>query len=161
MTGKILENAMIADIVRGLPRRRAIDAPADAELIAFDARGETLIAISSDSLSEEIATGLYDDPVTIGWVLVMSTASDLAAVGARLLWGWTVPGWGWIAWLAALCVAQIAFRWRIERRDGRSGAIAWAHPIANVVLIAILLRSVFGVRASWKGRSFVDGRAAD
>ena len=85
----------------------------------------------------------------------------VAAVGARLLWGWTVPGWGWIAWLAALCVAQIAFRWRIERRDGRSGAIAWAHPIANVVLIAILLRSVFGVRASWKGRSFVDGRAAD
>ena len=85
MTGKILENAMIADIVRGLPRRRAIDAPADAELIAFDARGETLLAVSSDSLSEEIATGLYDDPVTIGWVLVMSTASDLAAVGARLL----------------------------------------------------------------------------
>jgi len=85
MTGKILENAMIADIVRGLPRRPAIDAPADAELIAFDARGETLLAVSSDSLSEEIATGLYHDPVTVGWVLVMSAASDLAAVGGRPL----------------------------------------------------------------------------
>lgn len=84
----------------------------------------------------------------------------VAALVARGLLGWAVPAWGWVAWMAALCVVQIAFRWRIERRDGRSGAIAWAHPLANIVLIAILLRSVFGVRATWKGRTFVDGRAS-
>ena len=83
----------------------------------------------------------------------------VAAIVARLVLGWAVPGWGWIAWLVGLCGVQVAFRWRIERRDGRSGAIAWAHPIANLVLIGVLLRSVFGVRARWKGRSFIDGRA--
>ena len=38
--------------------------------------------------------------------------------------------------------------------------MAWTHPIANVVLIAILLGSVLGIRVRWKGRAFVDGRAA-
>ncbi|NOY27708.1 MAG: glycosyltransferase, partial [Oligoflexia bacterium] len=79
---------------------------------------------------------------------------------ARLLLGWAVPAWAWLGWIAAVCGLQIAFRWRIERRDGRSGSTAWWHPVANVLLAFILLRAVLGVRSRWKGREFVDGRAA-
>jgi len=78
---------------------------------------------------------------------------------ARLSLGWGIPEWHWLSWCAGLCLLQVIFRWRLERRDGRSGAIAWAHPIANVVLVAILLRSIFSVEVKWKGRGFVDGRA--
>jgi len=33
------------------------------------------------------------------------------------------------------------------------------HPLANIVLVFILIRSTFGVRVQWKGRAFVDGKA--
>lgn len=96
--------------------------------------------------------------IAVGTLLPFAAA--LAALALRLVWGWAVPGWEWVGWLFGLCLLQLAFRWRIERRDGRSGALAWVHPISNMVLVAILLRSVFGVRVQWKGRDFVDGRAA-
>lgn len=82
-----------------------------------------------------------------------------ASMVSRLALGWGLPGASWILWLAAVCSLQILFRWRLERADGRSGRDAWTHPIANVVLVAILARAVFGVRATWKGRSFEDGQA--
>jgi thiamine-monophosphate kinase len=41
-----------------------------------------MIAVTTDSLSEEIRTGLYRDPYLAGWMLVMANLSDLAAVGA-------------------------------------------------------------------------------
>jgi hypothetical protein len=59
-----------------------------------------------------------------------------------------------------LCGLPVAFRYRLDRADGRSGALAWSHPLGNLVLGAVLLASVFRVRTSWKGRTFVDGRAA-
>lgn len=74
--------------------------------------------------------------------------------------GWLIPGNMWLLSLAVVCGLQLVFRWRIERFDGRSGGIAWAHPLANLVLIAILLRSILVVQSSWKGRTFVDGRAS-
>ncbi len=100
-----------------------------------------------------------------GAVLFLFVGTLVPVVGlvvglwARLAWGWAVPGGGWLVWLAGVCALQVVFRFRLERRDGRSGAMAWTHPVANAVLIAILLGSVLGVRVRWKGRSFVDGRA--
>jgi chlorobactene glucosyltransferase len=82
-----------------------------------------------------------------------------AGVLGRLVLGWGVPGWGWVAWFGLVCALQFLFRVQVERHDGRSGGIAWAHPLANVMLVAIILRSMFWVEASWKGRRFVDGRA--
>jgi thiamine-monophosphate kinase len=41
------------------------------------------IAVTVDSISEEIESGLYDDPYLIGWMTVMVNISDLAAVGAK------------------------------------------------------------------------------
>lgn len=83
----------------------------------------------------------------------------LGGLAGRLLLGWGFPGTGWLLWLGGLVGLQLLFRWRVERRDGRGGGLAWTHPLANAVLVWILLRSVFGVRARWKGREFVDGRA--
>jgi glycosyltransferase involved in cell wall biosynthesis len=82
-----------------------------------------------------------------------------AGAVARMAMGWSIPGWFWLTWIAAVCGLQWFFRWRLERRDGRSGSMAWAHPLANLVLIWILLRSMFSVRVRWKGRDFVDGQS--
>jgi len=82
------------------------------------------------------------------------------SVWVRVAWGWRVPGLLWVGWCSLVCALQIVFRWRLESKDGRSGWIAWAHPLANVLLVWILMRSMFAMEATWKGRSFVDGKAA-
>ena len=57
----------------------------DAELIEIKGNDSSFLAVTIDSLSEEISEGLYQDPFTMGWVTVMSNFSDLAAVGAEPL----------------------------------------------------------------------------
>lgn len=69
--------------------------------------------------------------------------------------------WLWLLALVLICALQIIFRVQIERFDQRSGWMAWTHPIANFVLFFILLRSTLRVQVTWKGRTFVDGRAEE
>jgi thiamine-monophosphate kinase len=57
----------------------------DAELIEIPGDPERYLAITIDTISEEITYGLYRDPHTMGWVTVMASLSDLAAVGAAPL----------------------------------------------------------------------------
>jgi len=57
----------------------------DAELIEIPGDSEHYLAITIDTVAEEITTGLYHDPYTMGWVTVMACLSDLAAVGAEPL----------------------------------------------------------------------------
>lgn len=83
----------------------------------------------------------------------------IGGVIARVVLGWGIPEWPWVGWVGLVCTLQVAFRYRLESRDGRSGAICWAHPLSNLLLIWLLLRSMFGVEAEWKGRKFMDGRA--
>src|SRR5579885_3255122 len=52
----------------------------DSEVLKLGAR--SYLAATVDSVSEEIAYGLYQDPFTMGWVAAMASLSDLAAVGA-------------------------------------------------------------------------------
>ncbi len=54
----------------------------DAELIRTPSG---ILAISIDSIVEEIESGLYDDPYLIGWMVVTANLSDIAAVGAQPL----------------------------------------------------------------------------
>lgn len=60
---------------------------ADAELISLTGpvppEGSMLLAATTDTIAEEIAAGLYDDPYQIGWMAVTVNLSDLAAVGAK------------------------------------------------------------------------------
>ena len=84
----ILENKAINSWVKHFNRSpRQINHPheADAELIEIEGKSSHLLAVTIDSVSEEIMEGLYQDPFTMGWVTVMSNFSDLAAVGAQPL----------------------------------------------------------------------------
>jgi hypothetical protein len=88
--------------------------------------------------------------------VLLTTFSPVAVVAAGV--GGGAPA---LAVLGAVVLAlQVWFRWRVERRDGRSGAMAWAHLPGNAVLLAALLRSVLGPRVAWKGRVFTGGQAA-
>lgn len=81
---RVIENSFIEFLVRELPKspyqKNALQ-ESDAELIRIPGT-ETILAITTDSIVEEIETGLYSDPFLIGWMTVMVNASDLAAVGA-------------------------------------------------------------------------------
>ena len=96
MTDPILENAYIERLVHGLPRsplqlNRLQEA--DAELIRLPGT-MAVLALKTDSIVEEIETGLYADPYSLGWMVVTVNASDLAAVGAEpigLLLSETLP----------------------------------------------------------------------
>jgi len=57
----------------------------DAELVAHPAFPGHFLAITIDTVAEEISQGLYLEPETVGWVTVMASLSDLAAVGAEPL----------------------------------------------------------------------------
>jgi thiamine-monophosphate kinase len=56
----------------------------DAELLRIPGT-TTVLALTTDAISEEIESGLYGDPYLIGWMTVLANASDLAAVGAAPL----------------------------------------------------------------------------
>lgn len=83
---EILENRMLARWGALLPR-----APGqvgglhqtDAELV--DLGDGRLLALKVDAVVEEVTSGLYKDPRTVGRVAAASTLSDLAAVGADVL----------------------------------------------------------------------------
>ena len=79
---EILENEVINNLISGFERSpNQLNKPheSDAEIIKL---GRIKLAVTTDSISEEISTGLYDDPYLIGWMIVTVNISDLAAVGA-------------------------------------------------------------------------------
>lgn len=115
--------------------------------------------------SKNLYEGMGRRPIIGFGTILFILVGTLVPFGALIvgllgrLSGWGIPGNSWLIALAGICAAQLAFRYRIERFDGRSGAMAWVHPLANVILVWILLRSILGLRATWKGRMFVDGTA--
>jgi len=81
----ILENQSINKLISGFkrsPYQVNKTHESDAEIIKLN---DGLLAITTDSISEEILTGLYDDPYIIGWMIVTVNMSDLAAAGATPL----------------------------------------------------------------------------
>jgi len=86
MIERIVENQLIAALACGFTRspmqiNRLHEA--DAEIIQLPGDGDALLAVTTDSVVEEIASGLYADPYLIGWMTVTVNMSDLAAVGAN------------------------------------------------------------------------------
>jgi thiamine-monophosphate kinase len=84
MMNAIAENRLI-NLLAERFRRSPLQAnglhESDAELLRIGP--STYLAATTDTLAEEIACGLYRDPYLIGWMAVMASMSDLAAVGAR------------------------------------------------------------------------------
>lgn len=74
------------------PQQQAGIFEADAEILRWDE--ESFIAVSTDTIAEEIAMGLYRDPYTIGWVSVMAGLSDIAAVACQPVGVLTACQWG-------------------------------------------------------------------
>ncbi len=84
----IFENAAIDAWARAFSRAPGqANAPheSDAELVELPGVPDRYLAVTIDTVAEEILTGLYREPYTMGWVTVMATLSDLAAVGAEPL----------------------------------------------------------------------------
>lgn len=82
----VLENAMLGRwdaLLQRHPEQLNKIHEADAELVPLP--GGELLAVTTDTIAEEIASGLYRDPRTIGWMAAVVSLSDLAAVGARPL----------------------------------------------------------------------------
>jgi len=103
----VLEHFLIDRLAAALPRTpRQLNRihESDAELVRLPGT-DLILAVTTDALAEEIATGLYGDPAHIGWMLVMANASDLAAVGAEplgLLLCESMPSGVAPAWVDAL-----------------------------------------------------------
>jgi thiamine-monophosphate kinase len=79
---KIFENKVINNLISVFersPDQLNKSHESDAEIIQL---GNLKLAVTTDSISEEISTGLYDDPYLIGWMIVTVNISDLSAVGA-------------------------------------------------------------------------------
>ncbi|MBP1657895.1 MAG: hypothetical protein H6Q31_2496 [Bacteroidetes bacterium] len=86
MITDIRENAAIASLAESFsrsPRQLNGLQESDAELIRLNSG--TILALTTDAIAEEIASGLYADPWLAGWMAVMVNFSDLAAVGAEPL----------------------------------------------------------------------------
>jgi thiamine-monophosphate kinase len=87
VTGPVREHALIerlAGAFRGSPRQLNRRHESDAELLRLPGT-DAILALTTDALAEEIASGLYREPWLIGWMTVTANASDLAAVGAEPL----------------------------------------------------------------------------
>lgn len=79
----ILENQMLSRWAEALPRpAQQIGAvhESDAELLPL--AGGQLLALTIDTVAEEIELGIYRDPRTAGRIAATASLSDLAAVGA-------------------------------------------------------------------------------
>lgn len=81
----VRENALIEALVAGFARSPSqLNGlhESDAELVRLPGT-DAVLALTTDSIVEEIEAGLYADPYLIGWMTVIASASDLAAVGAE------------------------------------------------------------------------------
>jgi thiamine-monophosphate kinase len=139
MTG-VLEHQLIGRLAAGLPRSPSqINGlhESDAELVRLPGT-DLVLALTTDALAEEIATGLYADPWLMGWMLVTVNASDLAAVGADplgLLICETLPPDADAGWIAALQrgIADAAVAHQLPVLGGDTNAGATPHLAATAV----------------------------
>jgi thiamine-monophosphate kinase len=88
LMNEIIENAVISSWVHHFHRHPAqVNRlhESDSELLEIAGDPRNYMAITIDTVADEVSSGLYRDPYTIGWVTVMACCSDLAAVGAHPL----------------------------------------------------------------------------
>ena len=158
----ILDDVALATAVqrRGY-RIGLVDAPWLFQVRLYRSLREVIAGYSKnlyEGMNRRLTVGLG----AILFILIGTLFPFLGLIGSlfvRVGLGWTIPEWPWITWFASICGLQLLFRWRVDRRDGRNPRLFWTHPLGNVLLIWILVRSIFGMEAEWKGRRFLDGRA--
>jgi chlorobactene glucosyltransferase len=159
---QVLEDVRFAEVVK----RNGMGVQIRPAPWAFQVRLYRSLSEIVNGYTKNLYEGLGRSPVAgFGAALFLFVCALLPFVLAVLLLvgtiflSWNVVPLSTIAWLWGVVVLQFLFRYRQEKRDGRSGWYACAQPIANVLLIWILLRSTMKVSVAWKGRQFVDGKA--
>lgn len=78
------ELTFIDSLIKGFsPPENRLNSPheSDSEIIRLPGYNK-LLAVTTDTIYEELQTGLYEDPFQVGWMSVTVNVSDLAAVGA-------------------------------------------------------------------------------
>ena len=86
MTEKIFENNLINSLVRNFTRSpNQLNKTLESDVEIINIEDKIIIAATTDSIVEEIESGLYKDPYLIGWMIVNVNFSDLAAAGANQL----------------------------------------------------------------------------
>lgn len=161
--GEVLEDVRLAEAFKKNARRlQLLHAP-----WAFRARLYRSLGDIVRGYTKNFYEGMGRRPlVALGLALFTVVGALLpfiivVVVGAA----WFVMGWllldaVMLAWCAAVCALILAFRFRQERADGRSGWFALTHPLGNLVLLWIVLRSMLALEVHWKGRSYRDGKAS-
>jgi len=74
---EILENRLINCWISHFARSsRQINKPheSDAELLEIGAESDSWLAVTIDTVSEEITQDVYKDAFTMGWMVVMASA---------------------------------------------------------------------------------------
>ncbi len=134
---------------------------------AFQVRLYRTLGEIFDGYSKNFYEGMGRRPhLAVAALLFLGIASfvpyfllPVAVAAPHLLLPGVGAPWPWQLWLGVVCGLPVAFRFRVDRADGRSGALAWTHPLGNLVLAGVLVASVLRVRTTWKGRVFNDGKA--
>ncbi len=161
--GEVLEDVRLAQVfARSALRIMLLHAP-----WAFRARLYRSLGEIVQGYTKNFYEGMGRRPlVALGLALFTIIGSLLpylivvVVVVARLAHGWVLIDAPLLAWCCGVCLLMIAFRWRQERADGRSGALALTHPLGNLVLLWIVIRSMLAIEVRWKGRAYRDGKAS-
>jgi thiamine-monophosphate kinase len=85
VTAQLVENQFLRTLQDAFPRHpKQVNKflESDAEILRDLPKPNGFTILKTDAILEEIRTGLYRDPFTIGWMAVTATISDVATVGA-------------------------------------------------------------------------------
>ncbi len=159
---EVLEDVKLAQVfAHGAARTGLLHAAWAFRVRLYSSLGEIV-----RGYSKNLYEGLGRAPhVALGLVLFIIVGTLLPFIvlafdGLAYLWGgWVLLEWPWLIWVGCLSALILLFRFRLERMEGRSGVHALTHPLGNIILMWIVLRSVFSLDVEWKGRWFHDGKA--
>ena len=159
---QVLEDVRLAEVVK----RNGFAAQIRPAAWAFQVRLYRSLSEIVSGYTKNVYEGLGRRPMLgFGAALFLFVGSLLPFIIAIVMtlgyfaWSWGIVTPMWLLWSWLLCALQFVFRAQQEKLDGRNPMIAWTQPLANTLLIWILLRSTTKVSVKWKGRTFVDGKA--
>jgi chlorobactene glucosyltransferase len=162
--GEVLEDVRLAEVfVKHAKRIMLLYAP-----WSFRARLYRSLTEIVEGYTKNFYEGMGRRPlVALGLALFTIIGSLLpfaivcAVLIAQFALGWRLLDGYLLAWCCGVCLLIIGFRLRQERADGRSGLYALTHPLGNLVLLWIVLRSMMAIEVRWKGRAYRDGKASE
>ncbi len=161
--GEVLEDVKLAQVFsKHASRLQLLHAPWAFRARLYRSLGEIL-----EGYTKNFYEGMGRRPlVALGLALFTIIGSLLpyvivvAVLAARAIFGWMLLDLSLLMWCVGVCLLIMGFRLRQERADGRSGIYALTHPLGNIVLLLIVIRSMLAIEVKWKERAYRDGKAS-